>query len=120
MNIYQSLAIIVTLLGYCQGQKLANIDYLGTGYDIISGNPHNHLYDPGKINLLNLANYSKFLGIQFVTALRRPSFVTKNCLILATFNQALTSPKTGTKSQDKTSLVHVSQFSRFSRFSSLI
>ncbi len=50
----------MTLLGSCQSQKLTNIDYLGTGYDIITGNPHNHLYDPGKINLLNLANFLKF------------------------------------------------------------
>ena len=61
MNIYQSLAIIATLLWCCQGQKLANIDYLGTGYDIIFGNPHNHLYDPGKIKLLNESLFLGFL-----------------------------------------------------------
>ena len=45
-------------LGYCQSQKLTNIDYLGTGYDILTGNPHNHLYNPGYINLFNL--FKKF------------------------------------------------------------
>ena len=27
--------------------KVTNIDYLGLGYDVIHGNPHNDLYDPG-------------------------------------------------------------------------
>jgi hypothetical protein len=27
--------------------KLNNIDYAGVGYDILVGNPHSDLYDPG-------------------------------------------------------------------------
>ena len=28
-------------------QKVTNIDYLGSGYDILIGNPYNNLFDPG-------------------------------------------------------------------------
>ena len=30
-------------------QKLTNIDYVGLGYDVLIGNPHNDLYDPGDV-----------------------------------------------------------------------
>ena len=33
--------------GHTDGQKLINIDYIGLGYDVLTGNPHNNLFDPG-------------------------------------------------------------------------
>ena len=55
------------LLGLCflgsgvgQTQKLSNIDYIGLGYDVLVGNPHSDLYDPGKNYLyFDLKMFSK-------------------------------------------------------------
>ena len=51
----QSLIVISILLQLIwttdiSGQtvrKLTNIDYIGTGYDLVAGNPHSNLHDPG-------------------------------------------------------------------------
>ncbi len=58
-----NLGLGLSLLGYSQSQKLTNIDYVGIGYDVLTGNPHNHLYDPGKINLL--MNYHFFSNVLY-------------------------------------------------------
>ena len=43
----------------CNNSKLKNIDYLGTGYDVISGNPHSS-HDPGtrKLYLIHFKRLS--------------------------------------------------------------
>ncbi len=41
-NIDEIFFLILELL-----QKFTNIDNLGMGYNILLGNPHNDLYDPG-------------------------------------------------------------------------
>jgi hypothetical protein len=68
---------------------MKNIDYIGLGYDIILGNPHNTLHDPGFQQKVMVLSYTMVGRICIIIFLKAFNFFTSIfILVLSPFKAA--------------------------------